>query len=180
MMGYEVELPQGLIRWLRRALNVVLMIGMIVGLGFLGKAVSPVGANGRPIFLSPRLAQITAYQRDARRWAGNMRDIQTNLGELLSNPSADLLAMDGQANLLYGRLVSLQAEVDSTSVPPTLETLHASMGEAVSASLDAALRVAAWISEPTTGNQASAEDALNFCTELLDSIYQNPWVQDMP
>jgi hypothetical protein len=179
-MGYEVELPQGLIRWLRMSLNILLVIGFIVGLVFLGRSVSPMGEDGRPIFLSPRLAQVTTYQRDARRWAGDLRETQTSLGEVMSNPSTDLLALDTRANLLYGRLVSLQAEVDSTSVPPTLETLHAVIGEAVSASLDTALRVAAWISEPTSGNLTSAEDALNTSTDSLDRLFENPWVQGAP
>jgi len=179
-MGYEVELPQGLIRWLRMSLNILLVIGFIVGLVVLGRSVSPMGVDGRPIFLSPRLAQVTGYQRDARRWAGDLREIQTSLGEVLSNPSTDLLALDARANLLYGRLVSLQAEVDSTSVPPTLETLHAVIGEAVSASLDTALRVAAWISEPTSGNLTSAEDALITSQDSLDRIFENPWVQAAP
>jgi len=99
---------------------------------------------------------------------------------LLSNPPGDLLDLDSQANLLYGRLVSLQAEVDSTRVPPTLETLHAALGETVSMSLEAALRVAVWISEPTPDNVASAEDVLENASEMLDRIYQNPWVQEKP
>jgi len=179
-MRYDVELPQEMVRWLRKALKIALILGAIIGLVFLGKAVSPVDAEGKPVFLSPRLAQISTYQRDAKRWAANLKEIQADLDDLLSNPSANILDMDEQANLLYGRLVSLQAEVDGTSVPPTLEALHTSLGEAVNASLDAALSVAAWISEPTPENLSSAEDALANSTELLDRIYQNPWVQDAP
>ena len=179
-MGYDVELPQGMIRWLRKALKIVLILGALFGLVFLGKAISPVDAKGRPVFLSPRLAQVSTYQREARRWAENLKEIQANLSDLLSNPSANILDMDERANLLYGRLVNLQAEVDGASTPQTLETLHASMGDAVNTSLDAALRVAAWISEPTPENLSSAEDALTNSTELLDHIYQNPWIQDTP
>ena len=179
-MGYEVELPQGLVRSLHKALNILLGSGFIVGLVVLGRSVSPMGEDGRPIFLSPRLAQVTAYQRDTRRWAGDLRETQTSLGEVLSNPSTDLLVLDTRANMLYGRLVSLQAEVDSTSVPPTLETLHVAIGEAASASLDTALRVAAWISGPTSGNLTSAEDALITSQDSLDRLFENPWVQGAP
>jgi hypothetical protein len=179
-MKYDVELPQEMIQRLRRALKIVLILGAIVGLVFLGKSVSPVDARGNPVFLSPRLAQISTYQRDVRRWAANLKEIQAGLGELLSNPTDDILNMDRRANLLYGHLVSLQAEVDGTSVPPTLEALHASMGDAVNTSLDAALQVAAWISEPTTDNFQSAESGLSTAEELLDGIYQNPWVQEKP
>jgi hypothetical protein len=179
-MKYDIELPQEMIHWLRRILTAVLIIGAIAGLVFLGKSVSPVDAKGKPIFLSPRLAQISAYQRDVKRWAANLKEIQSGLGELLSNPTDNILDMDERANLLYGRLVNLQAEVDGTSVPSTLDVLHASMGEAVNASLDASLRVAAWISEPTPNNLQSAESALSAAMDLLDNIYKNPWVEETP
>jgi hypothetical protein len=54
------------------------------------------------------------------------------------------------------------------------------MGEAVNASLDASLRVAAWISEPTPNNLQSAESALSAAMDLLDNIYKNPWVEETP
>ena len=172
-MTYEVDLPK---EYIRRVLRIVLIMAAILGLIVLGRSVSPVGEYGRPTFLSPRLAEITAYQRAIQRWAGELQDIQAGLGGLLSNPSADLLAQDGKGNLLYGRLLSLQAEVDSTRVPPTLETLHAAVQDTVAATLEVALRVAAWISEPTLENSASAEDALNTARDMLGQINQNPWV----
>jgi hypothetical protein len=179
-MKYDIELPQETIRWLRRVLKILLILGVIIAITFLGKAVSPVDAKGNHILLSPRLAQVSAYQRDAKRWVANLKEIQLDLDELITAPTSNILDMDQRANLLYGHLVSLQAEVDGTSVPPTLEALHASVGDTVNASLDASLRVAAWISEPTPENLSSAEDALMKSQGLLDLIYENPWVQDMP
>lgn len=179
-MKYDIELPQDMIPVLRKTLKVLLIAGAVIALTFLGKAVTPVDAKGRPILLSPRLAQVSAYQRNVRSWAANLKEIQSDLGELLSSPNSDILNMDEQANLLYRRLASLQAEVDGTSVPPTLETLHASIGEVVNASLDASLRVAAWISEPTPENLTAAEDALKNSQDLLNLIDQNPWVQEIP
>jgi hypothetical protein len=175
-MKYDVELPQEMIHWLRKALIIVLLLGAIAGLIFLGKSVSPVDVKGKPIFLSPRLAQVSAYQRDVRRWAANLKAIQSHLAELLSNPTDNILDMDERANLLYGRLVNLQAEVDGTSVPSTLDVLHVSMGYAVNASLGATLRVTTWISVPTPDNFSSAENALSTAKAQLDDIYQNPWV----
>lgn len=175
-MEYEIEVPKGFLLRLRIALVIV----VLAGLGFLGRAVSPVGEDGKPQFLTPRLARITAYQRDARRWMVDLQEIQAGLGVLISNPPGDLLDLDSQANLLNGRLVSLQAEVDSTTIPPTLENLHTEFGEAVSATLEAATKVAAWISAPTPDNLASAEDALDQAAALLELLNENPWVQAEP
>ncbi len=175
-MEYEIEIPKGILRWARIILAIIVLAGLVL----LGRSVSPIGEEGRPLFLTPRLARITAYQRDARRWVSNLQGIQTDLSKLISNPPGDLLDLDSQANLLYGRLVSLQAEVDSTAVPPTLESLHAEFGEAVDATLDAAIKVAGWISAPTPDNLASAEDALDQVSIMLELLYQNPWVQVEP
>jgi hypothetical protein len=173
-MEYEIEVPKGFLHGVRITLALI----VLTGLGFLGHAVSPVGEDGKPQFLTPRLARITSYQRDSRRWVGNLQDIQADLGGLISNPPGDLLDLDSQANLLYGRLVSLQAEVDSTAVPPTLESLHAEFVEAVNATLEAAMKVATWISAPTVDNLASAKDALDQASAMLDMLCQNPWVQE--
>ena len=172
-MEYEVVLSRG---YIRRVLRVVLVVAAIFGLIVLGHAVSPVGEQGRPIILSPRLAEITAFQRDIQHWAGELQEIQTGLGGLLSNPSGELLAQDERVNLYYGQLLSLQTEVDSTRVPPTLETLHTAMQDTIATTLEAALGVTAWISEPTPENSASAEDALNAARDKLGQINQNPWV----
>jgi len=179
-MKYDIELPQEMIHWLRRILSAILTIGAIAGLVLLGRSVSSVDAKGKPIFLSPRLAQITVYQRDVRRWVANLKEIQSGLAELLSKPPDNILDMDEHANLLYGRLVNLQAAVDGTSVPSTLDVLHASITDAINASLETALRVAAWISEPTPDNLQSAESGLSAAMHLLDSIYQNPWIEKTP
>ena len=172
-MEYEVVLSRG---YIRRVLRVVLVVAAMLGLIVLGHAVSPVGEQGRPIILSPRLAEITAFQRDIQHWAGELQEIQTGLGGLLSNPSGELLAQDERVNLYYGQLLSLQTEVDSTRVPPTLETLHTAMQDTIATMLEATLGVTAWINEPTPENTASAEDALNAARDKLGQINQNPWV----
>jgi len=155
--------------------RIVLAIVVFLGLVLLGRAVSPVEA-GKPKLLSPRLSAIIAYQRDARRWVGELQEIRSGLEELLSDPSEDLLAQDGQGNYLYGRLLNLQVEMDGTRVPPTLESLHTDMQEAVTTMLEACSGVTAWINEPTPENSSSAEEALKSAGGLLTRIVQNPWI----
>lgn len=172
-MDYELSISKGFIR---QVFRIVLITGIITGLTILGRVVSPMGENGKPALLSPRLAEITAYQRDARRWVAELQEIQAGLGVLLADPSGDLLAQDTQANLFYGRLLSLQAEVDGRRVPPTLESLHSAIQDTVTAMLNAASDVTAWISEPTKENSTSAGNALQAANDLLGRINQNPWI----
>ena len=172
-MKYEVVLPK---EYIRRVLHIGLMVTTVLGLAVLGRVVSPVGEDGKPAPLSPRLADVTAYQRDARRWAGDLQEVQAGLDALLANPAGDLLAQDTQCNTLHERLISLQSEVDGTRVPPTLETLHTGVQDSVTATLNAAQAVTTWISEPTQENYVSAGNALHTAKDSLTHVDQNPWI----
>ncbi len=176
-MKYDVEIPKSS---LQAILRVLFILAGVIGLIALGRLNSPVGENGLPIPLSPRLAQVTGYQHDTQHWAGELQEIQDGLSALLSNPETDLLAQDGQANALYGRLATLQTELDGTKVPPTLGILHDAIQDAVNQSMRAATGTIAWISEPTTDNQASALNALADAANALKRVHENPWMQKQP
>lgn len=177
-MKYDVEIPKSSLETIGR---VVLVILGGIGLISIGHVNSPVGENGLPRLLTPRLAQITGYQHDARHWTGDLQEIQSGLSELLANQGGtDLLSMDGQANSLYGRLATLQVELDGTKVPPTLGILHDAIQDAVNQSMLAASRTIAWISEPTTDNQTAAVNALGEAVSVLERVKENPWIQEQP
>jgi hypothetical protein len=44
----------------------------------------------------------------------------------------------------------------------------------------AATGTIAWISEPTTDNQASALNALANAANTLNRVHENPWMQKQP
>lgn len=176
-MKYDVEIPKSILRTFFRVLLILLAL---LGMGVIGYYNSPKGENGRPLLLSPRLAEITRYQHHALRWGGELQEIQTGLQALLENQSADLLTQDGEANSLYGRLLNMQEEVDSISAPPTLEPLHESIQTAVEGYSDAAFQVMAWISEPTEENYIIAQDAVSSASSALELVKQNPWMQGEP
>jgi len=176
-MKYDVEIPRSSLETIGR---VVLIILVVIGLILIGHINSPVGENGLPRLLSPRLAQITGYQHDARHWTGELQEIQSGLSELLANQNTDLLSQDNQANSLDGWLATLQAELDGTKVPPTLSILHDAIQEAVNQSMLSASRTFAWISEPTTENQTAALNALGNSASVLEHVKENPWIQEQP
>jgi hypothetical protein len=176
-MKYDIEIPKTSLRAIFRLL--LILLGL-TGLAMLGYKNSPVGENGRPRLLSPRLAEVTRYQHSARRWMGELQEIHSGLEDLLENQTMDLLSQDGQANALYGRLTNLQAEVDGTTVPPTLEVLHDAIQVALNQYSLAASLTITWISEPIQDNHTSALNALSEASDALDRVYQNPWMQEEP
>ena len=176
-MKYDVEIPKSSVNKLVR---ILLLLTGVTGLIVLGYLYSPIGENGMPRLLSPRLAQVTRYQHDAQRWTGELNEIQNGFADVLANQGSDLLYMDSHANTLYGRLAALQTELDGTKVPPTLAILHDAIQESIDQSMLAASRTIAWIGEPTIDNHTSALDALTNAKSILDRVYENPWMQEQP
>jgi hypothetical protein len=171
-MEYEVLLPKGLAR---KAIQAGLVILTLVGLTLLCRRVSPQ-EQGQPRLLSPGLAAVTAFQRDARRWTNDLKDIQNTLGELLSIPAGDLWAQDQLANELHGRLLGLAAELDGTRVPSTLESLRVTLEDTTTATLEACMALTGWLNEPTPENTSLAQTALQEAEGDWDRLDQNPWV----
>jgi len=173
-MKYEIEIPRTL---LHRS-SIVLLIGLgLVGLVLLGYRNSPVGREGRPVLLSPRLSGITRYQHTVIRWAGELQAVQAGLGSLLENPPADLLAQDTRANAIADRLASLQAEMEDTTPPSTLQGLQDAIQNALEKTSLAAAGALTWISEPSEDNRTTALDALHAATAALARLDQDPWMQ---
>jgi hypothetical protein len=173
-MKYEIEIPRTL---LHRSSVVFLIAFGLAGLVLLGYRNSPVGLSGRPILLSPHLAELTRYQHNALRWADELQTVQAGLGSLLENPPADLLAQDTRANALVDRLAALQAEMEDTTPPPTLQVLQDAIQNALEQTSLAAAGILTWISEPTDDNRTTALDALHAATAALARLDQDPWMK---
>jgi hypothetical protein len=173
-MKYEIEIPWTI---LQKSFVILLIALGLAGLVLLGYKNSPVGLSGRPVLLSPHLAELTRYQHSALRWAGELQEIQVNLESLLENPPADLLAQDRQANGFVDQVSALQAEVEGTTVPPTLQVLHNTIQTALEQTSLATGDALTWISEPTADNHATAMDALGAACAALAQLDQDPWMQ---
>ena len=176
-MKYEVYIPKA---YLHHSIRLLVIVLSFLGLLLLGRAVSPTNSNGMPMFLSPHLAEITSYALKVQQWTEKLQETQDNLTMLLAHPSSDLLIQDNQIDLFYGQLINLKAEVESTRVPSTLEGLQSVCEESLTASLDASLQIAGWISTPTADNYNAANNALNLAQNTLAELKQNPWVQAQP
>lgn len=180
-MKYDIEIQKSfLTQKLRRVIAPLVALLTVLGLTFLGYQISPQNEDGKPILLSPRVAQIANYQRQVRTWASELGQIQAGLDTLLSSSPVDLLALDSQVSIYYGQLIRLHEEVDGTQAPPTLTALHDAVVDALNACLDAAASTATWVSAPTGSNQSLALDALQKASDLLKLVDQNPWVSVQP
>jgi hypothetical protein len=169
----EIELPRGLIK-------VLLAILALIGPMLLGIRVSPGTEDGHPLFLTPRLARLENYRREAHAWTTAMQKADNELSSILQAPTGDLFAQDSRVNQVYGQMQQTVDAIDQTQAPPTVESLHALIGQTARAYLDAAVLTASWISEPTQTNLQAAQSGLASAKQLFNQLNATPWIEAKP
>lgn len=172
-MGLELEVSRSFLR------NVFLSIS-IISLTVIGYFSSPQSEDHNPILLTPSLARIIRYQHSAQNWILQIEEVNAELAAIQEQGSTDLFSQDRQISRVYGWLVTLHEEMDSTDAPPTLENLHAILMEIVAKYLDATSRTAKWTSEPTDENFTKAIESWYTASQQLQQIIENPWLQVGP
>lgn len=175
-MSYELEISPEFKARIKTGMKWLSLFLLAVAMAALGYFVTPRNVEGKPLLLTLRLMQIAAYQREVHAWTDTLKEVSEGLDEILAGHSTDLFAQDNRVNQLHGRLLNLRAEVEGMDVPPTLENLHALIGETVDAYILATTQTTAWVGEPTDANSASAAEALVQADARLERIFQNPWV----
>ena len=169
----EIEIP-------RRLMGSLMWVLLLVGPLLVGWIASPAREDGRPLLLTPRLAQVNQYRQDVGDWAMAFQKADEELAALLEQPSGDLFEQNGQVNRVYQRVKLVTEEIDRTPVPPTFDPLHELLSATAEAYLQAAITTARWISEPAEANQQAAQEALLAARDLLERLITNPWIEVQP
>ena len=172
--GYQVEYNGFIVR--RMTLSLIFIL-IMMGVLILGYHSSPVNEDGRPLLLTPRLAQIVSYQQDVHQWTDQLKKIHASLSNVLSRSDAGLFEQDQEINQLYGDLLRLQENVEGTRIPPTMESLHTLVKTALDESIAAAQATATWVGEPTAANHLLGKASLKTASESLNHLLANPWVK---
>jgi len=142
-----------------------------------GRYVTPTDSDGRQLFLSPRVAQIAAYQNNVQRWASEMSSVQADIQSILDQQTSDLFQQDSKVQDAVRRTQNLTTSIDGSSAPSTLIGLRSLMLDAATANEQAAAAVATWASAPSDTSLQSAEDAIQIAKTTLTKVYSNPWVK---
>ena len=172
-MSLELEVSRSFLR------NVILSAALI-GFTMLGYYSSPRSEDGRPMLLTPGLARVIQYQKQAQDWMARIEEVNAELAAILEQSPADLFSQDRQISQAYGWLVALREEMDGTDAPPTLESLHSTLTGIVAGYLDAATLTAKWAGEPTEANHLNATESLQGASQQFQQVLENPWLQVGP
>jgi hypothetical protein len=143
---------------------------------FIGWNVTPLGNDGKQLFLSPRVAQIASYQNNVQRWAGEISSAQVDLQSILDKQTTDLFQQDSQIQDTVRRTQNLTTSIDGTTTPDTLTGLRSLMLDAANANEQAAAAIAVWASAPSDATLQSAKVAILSAKTTLTNVYNNPWV----
>ena len=168
----EIEISP---RLLKSGLVLLLIIGPLLA----GMNLSPT-QNERPLLLTPRLANLNAYQHSVQTWVRTFRQVDASLSDLLVEDPTDLFAQNERLNRYYQQMNLTLESLDRTAVPTTMEPFHELLVNTANAYLDATILTARWISEPSPENAQAANTALSSAEELLQRLYANPWIEVQP
>jgi len=169
----EIEIP-------RRFAWYVFSILLAITPFFIGVIVSPYSEDRRPLLLTPRLARVNQYRKDAQAWVKTLQEVDKGLNDLLDEPSEDLFDLNYQIDQIFQKSKQLSEAIDQAAIPSTFEAFHQLLADAVNAYLDASSQVSQWISEPGEENLQTARTALSTAHELLNRLYANPWIEVKP
>ncbi len=174
------------IRISRRALTgaaaTVLAVAALVGLYFLGRALTPVDGSSRPVLLSPSVWAAEKYRRSVQSWLGRMERLDASLegvlalGENLSDPAALYWASD-QAQSLVGAAADLYREVEFSDAPIALLALREQARTAAREYWKAAVACAQWVGAPEEPARKAAMDALEQARREREALERSRWLR---
>ncbi len=166
----EIDVKRGFIVGL---VSILLCVGLVI----LGYLVSPNNDEGSPLLLSPRLAQMKRYQRQVQGWYIELSEIHHDIVTLAEDDKGDLFVGSSLVNTIYGRLSTLENQMDQAVVPPTLINVHELILYTTQLHRETAMYLTLWMSEPTEPNLRALIASLDEASDALKRVYDNPWVR---
>ncbi len=167
-------------RVLRRIGWAAAIIAVLAGLYYLGDYLTPRGADGRPLILSPSVRKAEAYRRAVLGWVDEMEEVETGLEELLAQgeivDSAQLYDLSRDAQELVERAASVVGDAAFTSPPPALVGLMGKAQTAAGAYFEAAQAAALWVGSPEPETLRLAMESLQYARETREELAASRWL----
>jgi hypothetical protein len=169
----EIEIP-------RQSLRAGLWLLLIVAPLLVGIRASPTTTDGHPLLLTPRLAQLHDYRREATGWVRTLHKVDQALVELVEEPHRELFEQNKRTSRVIRDLQLVAEAIDHNPVPTAFEPLHELLHQTSYSYLEAAVRTVIWVGEPSDETLKEALLARNTATKLLERLSNNPWIETQP
>jgi hypothetical protein len=169
----EIEIP-------RQSLRAGLWLLLIVAPLLVGIRASPTTTDGHPLLLTPRLAHLHDYRREANGWVRTLHKVDQALIELLEEPHRELFEQNKRSSRIIRDLQVVAEAIDRMPVPTAFEPLHELLHQASYAYLEAAVRTVIWVGESSDETLKEALLARNSAATLFERLSNNPWIEMQP
>jgi hypothetical protein len=146
-------------------------------LALLGRAITPVAGDGRPLVLSPAYVATVRYLKTARGWLDRMAGVDADLARVMAQ-EGNIYTQGRDAERAFERALAIATDVDQHRVPPALASLQAALDSAAQAHVQAARSVLRYVSAPSAENQQAVDEARQAAREALDhcrSLQEELW-----
>ncbi|MCX6083146.1 MAG: hypothetical protein NTW32_26765 [Chloroflexi bacterium] len=165
-MNSEITIP----KW-------VWMVGVALAILFLGIGISPRGADGHPLLLSPDVKALNDYRISLSAWHDKLVDLNGRIARILSNNyGGDLFSQSSEGQKVLNETIRILEEIDQTSTTAAAVPARDLTLNAASATLSAAQLSLLWISAPTPVNLDTAGQALDAARANLTSLEASQWM----
>ena len=139
---------------------------LVIVLGLVGWAFSPLDSEGRPILLLPDVKKVEDYRKKIGGWAEDLRLLDGQLTTLLSG-SGDLLSQSRDGQKAFETSLRIAKQTDAEEAPAALAGLRSTAVETSLAYMEASRGVLLWISTPKQENYEAAVILIQAAREQL-------------
>ncbi len=148
---------------------------LVIVLGLVGWAFSPLDSEGRPILLLPDVKKVEDYRKKIGGWAEDLRLLDGQLTTLLSG-SGDLLSQSRDGQKAFETSLRIAKQTDAEEAPAALAGLRSTAVETSLAYMEASRGVLLWISTPKQENYEAAVILIQAAREQLAEMEGSTWI----
>lgn len=165
----------------RGLLGLLFLAGSLVGLYYLGRAVTPPSATGAlPAIYSPSVQRTEQYRRQVTDWLIALQALDREIVTLLTGNRLDMYAIATRAQTQLEAAEQLSQAISLTYPPASLTSLRDALQAAADQYWTAAVQLNRWVGEPTEASYLDILEMVRIGRTLRAQVEQNPWLTVAP
>lgn len=160
-----------------RTVWAIVGVALVILLIVLGRAVTPIAGDGRPLALSPAYVTTVRYLKAVQGWLDRLARIDTDLIEVMGE-QGNIYTQSRDAERAFERALSVAREVEQGKAPLSLASLQAALTRSARACVQAAHAALLYVSTPSAENRQTVDEALDAarsererCRDLQEGLW---------
>ncbi|MBN1933463.1 MAG: hypothetical protein JW934_02295 [Anaerolineae bacterium] len=143
-------------------------IALVAVLIALGRAVTPIAGDGRPLVLSPAYVATVRYLKAAQGWLDRLAQIDADLAKVMDE-QVNIYTQGRDAERIFEKALSVAREVEQGKAPLSLAALQTTLSQAATGYVRASRAALLWVSAPSAENRQGVDEALSAARGKLEN-----------